>query len=415
MIRMPRAAPSGRTNFRTPRNDCSYAGARIRYLVGPLDNIDDPDQLRRRLRTIASGGPSNRIGLSPDRNSPRWMFDPSCSNVVITELPDVDVSDPTKTLADFASVADDATMRIGVSNRWLLIDFDHGLGGGRLLTEIVAGVTSDDPGFAEPKPYTDCRRPTLRALAHTFRSTPCSSVKAMSEAFRHPAGVATRGRFDDTVDLAYARSTPNFLHHLRASRDKNHPGVSVLALVIAAFLRSLHARGITPTEYTNVMVDLNRYLPSNTGTLSNFIGMAPLKVPEPFDPTAIGSSLDEYTNGSRSLVRYGLSSIAQLIHPPRELGSWRANSEAANVVVSDHRMTAASRKIRWAPDGERIFVSMLAVNYDHQITLAPSTVEGELHLTASFYSSALDRDVVQSALGDVVGSAGDLARLGTYA
>src|SRR6516225_4105491 len=122
------------------RNDCLYAGPRPRYLVGPLDNLDDSRQLRDRLRVIASGGPSNRVGLLPDPMSRSWQFDSTARSaaVSITEAATLDIRDPARAIADFAiEPKNRAPLHIHLARPWVLLDFDHGLGGGKLMSELI--------------------------------------------------------------------------------------------------------------------------------------------------------------------------------------------------------------------------------------------------------------------------------------
>lgn len=90
-------------NVRVTRNDRLYAGHRARYLVGPLDNMDDLPALRKRLQVIASRGPQSRIGLIPDPSDVSWAFDRTAETVVVTEGPRLDVRELRGSLPTFRS------------------------------------------------------------------------------------------------------------------------------------------------------------------------------------------------------------------------------------------------------------------------------------------------------------------------
>lgn len=374
-------------------------------MVGPLDNIDTSLRLRERLRNIAAAGPSNRVGLFPDPSSRHWRFDPSAGpdSVAVIDHPTVDVGDPGSTVTNFAVAPGyQAPLHIYLADPWLLIDFDHGLGGGKLMTELIAAVTSDVPAFAEPQPKTDCHSPVLRAFAHTARVAPRELIRAF-DLERAPNQPASSGSFDESAVVVYAHSDAGFLAELRARRDREMSGASVLATITAAMLGALNSVGITTESAVGIMVDLSRYLPEGTGTLSNFLGIAPISTSRPFDARDIGDQIDRYTNGYRSLVRYGLATMVNMRKPTAKSVVKQCDNGRARLVVTDHGETSAARKIRWAgPEGGRVFVRHAPVGYSNQITLAVNRVGHQLHLSASFYAWQFDRDSVNAALRRVV-------------
>ncbi|MGH3584270.1 MAG: hypothetical protein ACRDUB_21965, partial [Mycobacterium sp.] len=228
------------TGASVSRNDCLFAGNRGRYFVGPLENMDDSARLRERLGRIAAGGPSNRIGLFPDPTSRRWQFDPTAGteSVTIIENPALDVTDPGRALTDFVVDADHRTpMHLYLADPWLFIDFDHGLGGGKFITELIAAITSDAMLFADPQPLTDCRAPLLRALTHSARVDPRKLVAAI-DLERGPNPPSCSGPFEETTDVVFVRSDPEFLRQVRARRDRDNPGASVLAMLTSAMLHA---------------------------------------------------------------------------------------------------------------------------------------------------------------------------------
>lgn len=402
-------------SFVVDRNDCLYAGHRPRYLVGPLDNLDNSEQLRERLRVIASGGPQHRVGLLPNPTSRSWVFDPAAGprSVAITESATFDVGVPADSVTDFTVDPLSArALNIHISDRWLLLDFDHGLGGGRLMTELIAAVTSDEPGFSEPLPAAGCRNPGFRAFAHTARRSPRVLAEAcFRELPRRSKRPVCGEPLDRTPDIVYVRSDKEFLRRVREIRDRELPGVSVLALITSAMLRALSSLGIESDCTTGVMVDLGRHLPDGVGTLANFLGFAEVQVSQPFDAREIGDQIASYTNGCRSLVRYDLAGLVGWRHPPGMSVTRRCNDSRARLVVTDHGETRASRKIRWAGTvDERVFVRSAPVSYSNQITFATNRIGDSLHLTASFYSTEFDRDVIFAALCQVVCGT-DIARI----
>lgn len=400
-------------NVRVTRNDRLYAGHRARYLVGPLDNMDDLPALRKRLQVIASRGPQSRIGLIPDPSDVSWAFDRTAETVVVTEGPCLDVREPARIIADFPVPTSRLTpMHIHLAAPFLLFEFDHGLGGGRLMTELIAAITSDSPGFADPPPACMAHRVGLRAFAHEVRTHPAAMARAMDELRRRSTPPVTNGAFDEPRQLVYARSGVDFLTKLRARRDATSPGVTILALVTASILRALNSVGIRTDPDIGVMVDLSRHLPAGVGTLSNFVGVAPIAVSPPFLASSIAAAMAEYTTGCRSLVRFGMATVADMLHSPRGPVVQRCANRVAKLVVTDHGELAAAQKIRWQSDHDRLYLRFAPVGFSNQITLATNRVGAQLHLSASFYESQFDARLIELALTRVVDTSDDVSAIG---
>jgi hypothetical protein len=319
----------------------------------------------------------------------------------------MDCDDPARTLENLIAAGPqvpDVSLRIHVADPWLFIVYDHGLGGWRLFAEIMAAVGAAELGFAHPPPLVNCRNPGLRATMHAVRTEPWQLLKALNEPvrkFRRAGGTMTP--FAGRASVAYARSDADFLTRAREIRDRYWPGVSISAIITSAFLRSLESHGITPEEQLCVMVDLSRYLPSDLGTLSNFVGNALVSISRPYDPAEIAASINDYTNGFRALVGYGMGYAARLASRPGIKTAWDSGSSHARLVVSDGSNTPAAQRISWSTStSPHVFVTRLPVGLANQIALAINRVQSELHLTASYYDGVFDTAKLQASLDSVV-------------
>lgn len=400
------------------RNDCFYAGQSATYLVGPLQRVLAPQKLKARVQTIAAAGPRTRLGLRPNRAARHWDYDPHCGEIVITDGPMPDMSDPARAMLDLLAdgpTVPPATVHIHVADRWLFLNFDHGIGGGRLFSEVIAAAGGEGTGFAEPAPATASRNPGLRALMHTVRTEPTRLIRALDEPFRGgSAAVVPTGQLDEREALAYKRSKPGFLDLVRACRDAYLPRAPLSAFILSAFMRTLRDSGITPEDDVALLVDLGRYLPPRVGTLSNFVGIAPIRTTAPYEPASIAAAIDEYTRGCRALVRYGMGYAARLRTRPADLPRWQTGSRRARIVVTDHATSAAGGKIPWAhtADGHH-FVRKAPVRYSNQISLAINRVGSELHLTASYYAGTFDPGTINAALEGIVADGSPLVLAGS--
>ena len=404
-----------RYNARVSSYDCAFAHQSVAYLVGPLQRVEDPSRLLQRLLRIAAGGPSNRIGFTPGLHTRDWQFDESCRSVAITQGHSVDFADPAAAVAELMRTGPsvpDVTLRIHLAEPWLFLNFDHGLGGGRLFTEIIAAVGADDPGFAAPPPLVGCSNPGLQAVAHTLRTSPIRLVRALDEPFRNtPSPGKHLSRFDGEVAAVYARSDPDFLVRLRERRDRELPGVSVSAIITSLFLGALSAQEVAMEDEISFMVDLGRHLPRGVGTLANFIGGSRFTVSPPYRPSDIATALEAYTIGCRALVRYGIAYTARLAGRRASSNAWTTGSTRVKVAVTDHSVSPAAKKIGWAASSDgHVFVRVAPVGFANQVTLAINRVESQLHLTASHYPSVIDSEKLQRAL-DMVVAEGGLSKL----
>lgn len=401
------AACEPATSVRVSAIDLDFAGECVAYLVGPLDKLDDPDRLRLRLKAIAQGGPRNRIGLIPNPNHRRWRFDSTCSSAAVCDGPRLECDHPGWTLESLIVAGPqvpDISLRVHVADPWLFIMFDHGLGGGRLFTEVMASIGTSEPGFADPAPLANCRNPGLQAAINVARTAPWQLLKTINEPARRSRRVpGNMTPFAGKVSVAYTRSDAEYLTRVREMRDRYWPAVSISAIVTSSFLRSLQRQDITPEEEVSVMVDLSRYLPSDVGTLSNFLGTAPVITEPPYNPDEIAASIRDYTNGFRTLVRYGMSYAARLVSRPSPRIVWNSGGSRARVVVSDHSNMPGAQQIAWSTStSPHVFVRRLPVGFANQISLAINRVHSELHLTASYHDSVFDRAKMQAALDSIV-------------
>lgn len=151
------------------------------------------------------------------------------------------------------------------------------------------------------------------------------------------------------------------------------------------------------------MLDLNRYLPSDVGTLSNFIGTALVSISSPYDPAEIAASIKDYTNGFRPLVGYGMGYAARLASRPAINTAWNSGSSRARVMVSDGSDLPAAQRISWSTStSPHVFVTRLPIGLANQISLAINRVQSELHVTASYYDCVFDTAKLQASLDSIV-------------
>lgn len=389
-------------------SDCAYAGHHVSYLVGPLAESELSATLLKRLAYIAEHVPGGRVGLIPSNKSARWTLDPTCGHILVTTDAGLNLSDPVgvvRILNSEGRLDKRTPLRIHVEGRWLYLNFDHGLGGGRLFGELIAALGAAEPGFSQPLPASACGSPGLRAAIHSLREAPFTFAKAaIAEPFRRASTESVADEFHGDATIAYARSRAGYLDNLRDLRDRRFRGVSVSSVITAYLLRALDAQGIALEADLNVIVDLHRYLPPDIGTFSNFIGIAAIPITRPYAPTAISETLRAYTDSYRLLARYGMSYAAAKLNSRSGAARIRRGDNArARVVVTDHCSGAAARKIRWDSDiDQHVFIRQAPVGVSNQITLAINRVGSELHLTASYFDSEFNARSVQAALDSVV-------------
>ncbi|MCG5431649.1 hypothetical protein LV457_05000 [Mycobacterium sp. MYCO198283] len=390
---------AGSITVSTSRADTFFAGYQSRYLIGPLRTLGSAADIRERLRALAAGGPDYRIGLQPRRSTRRWAFDPRCDDAVVTEGPvDLDTDNPARTMA--AVIPDAAAtvpLRIHLAHPWLFIGFDHGLGDSRLMLRTVAALTAPQahPALLHTGPLT--RHPLARAVLHTTARRRAGMLRTLPRLPRSRPPAAA----DAAPPVPFREQSVTV--HRRASLGTHDPAggrISTAARYTTAFLQSLRRHGVTFEPAVEFMVDLRRHLPPEVGTLGNFVGSTVVDVTDPADAAAMTAALAEATTGGKALTRYCASSLIRLARRPGDRLQQASASTDARICVTDNTVRDAIDQLPFDDAQPRVFVSMLAVNSSHQITLSPVRIGSELHLNASFYPSRFDESLITAVLDD---------------
>jgi hypothetical protein len=391
---------NGKRRTRAGRLNRLHTGLRVYYLIGPLKNMPDPQVIKAGLQGVAAGGSSQRAGLLPTRRGRRWVHDPTCDAISVTTS-DLPVgTDPARAIDLFASgTREDTPLRIQTSGDWLFVDFDHGLGDVNFMAEILAVIASGSSGYLPPEPLVNCEHPERAALIHALRNAPLAEVKsAKSTLHRRDGGPKVEGRLSEPASTAYMRTATDFLDRVRDMRDRHYPGVSMTSLFTLALARSFGRHGIEIDNRVDVLVNLRRYLPSDKGTLSNFVGVLTVPIDQSDDPRAVAAALNLHKAGYGPLTRQLASTLLSYRRPiSPEFSRWRTRSRA-RLILTDLSARDAMNKIEYQPNSTRICISKMPQRYSHQICISYVRSESELHMSASFYRSCHDAQKVQLAL-----------------
>ncbi len=403
--------------YRVGALDLMRTDARMICVVGPV-HLGSPGKIADTVRALAvAGGPSNRMGLIPSRETSRWQFDPDQFFTGVARLPDCDYGDLASLLTGYARTARSSDpLSIGVAGEFLIVDLCHGLGDGRMITmlnqALVEGVTPDAvPAWFSSREY---RQPLRRAAARWFSRDPRRSVQLVrSVAGRDAATVAAPAAapvdrpWQPMPTTVFARAGTPTLDRIRAWRKANAGDVSVSALLIAAVVSAIGKAGIDVDPKVNVIFDCRRYLPVQAQVSGNFVTGVDLSLVDPTDPTEINAEIVRAGATGRPLAAMSLASRsfrrAWTAGTAYDVVGQVSTRPRAKLVLSNLGQVLSGPAIPWsAPPGRRIYNNISVSKDPEAIVVTVFRMGNQMDVSASFHENVFDRAAVHDALKDAV-------------
>jgi hypothetical protein len=406
--------------------DLWYAGKPAWFVLGPIAPTDDAE-LANTLDRIAQGGPNNRLGLLPSRNSRRWRL--------VTEPGKAAVLPPCPVACGSLDEAVAATVKVrpGPIAVWrcgdyLCVYYDHGLGDARFIQRVVAALT--DPAAVASFDLRDMRfvrHPFGLALWKGLRTEPSKVLRDALSLRKMLIGrvrgsVVPRRSGPDTADAVVvdqmpdeelttvvASSGPTYIEELRGYRDATHSGLSTTTLVMYSICKSLQQVGADVAPNIEILTDLRRFLPRRSVTLANFCGVAKVPFSAHTTPEDFRAALTTESTSYRQILKLvGVLPFLKLRYSRRRrpMKAERLKPSAENrtvVTISDYTKIAADAQIRWADSARaESAVVIEAEGRRHIAMVLSSSGDNGLRVTASFYRSHIDQQTVRRALNQAL-------------
>ena len=420
-------ARRGRRHIRASLVDWRFAGLPVGVVAGPFDVW--PGTALDILNRMADLGPDYRVCVKPDTERRRWQILTPDASWMLPEglcVPnDVEVS-----LARCFAHRPVGAVAVRVSDRFVFLRFDHGLGDAFVMMEILAAFTGNQPhpdGFGEPRPTVDTRHPVPEAIVRSIVGNPGQHMRVVrnglqalrsrqairsGEQSNNPAGIdsaqekvaseATPSSLDPgAVQSVVVRSAGDFLEDLKELRGQIGRDRITIAALLAHRITDAFAVEIPRLADTvGVVVDLRRCLPPGRGTLSNVNAVA--AVPFTADPATFGTAYTAAVNAPTLPARLGMALARARLHA--RLGKVATTAGTVGPVglsISDLTRHPTAAKLAWTSqpgDGGHTFGIALPPGGPNSIAVAVTQVGAEMNLTATFYSNCVESDAVRRAL-----------------
>jgi hypothetical protein len=410
--------------------DVLYADTGFWLVVGPVRPTDDA-RLAQALDRLAAGGPEHRVGLVPSRNGRQWRFETDPGAAAVLPPCPVECEDVDQLLQNAVRMRPETPIAVARCGDYLCVYLNHGVGDSRVFHRIVAALAGSATGVeldADPSKlcrhpfglalWTACRTRPLQLLADTARLSKVAASRARTFAMAAvekrraasigdaPAPIAA----DEAPIAIFVSSAPTYRNDLVTHRDSANPSVSIAAMIIFAICKSLQDVGVDVSA-VEVLTDLRRFLPERTTTFANFISVVTVPLSKRTTLEEISADLKGEVRSYRPLIKLMASlGLSKIRHAP---GRARIMSEPTPVrssktivVVTEFARPSAAAKIPWAEPASSVFAvagEPPSTQYIH-INLT-SSGDNRVQLTARFYESHVDPQMVRVALGRAVSSA----------
>ena len=409
------AAPD---TLRAGELDVLYTGIDHWAVLGPVAGIDDA-ALAARLDEIAALGTHTRVGLRPSRRGARWSWDPHPgSTAVLPECP-VPCTGLEQVLHHAMSVHPDVPLAVWRCGAHLCVYYDHGLGDANFSLRLFAALTNPTAvaGFAVGEsrmvtnPFGTAFLAALRTAPRALGSDVLRIAKLAAARLGARRSGGRRQSVETEPDMASGSSPvvvcvasgPDYASTLRTYRDHEHPGVSTTVLIAWLVWRSLAAEGVDTGGSIGMLADMRRYLPKGSLFIGNFVGLVEAPMAADTTPEAVRDAVDADVRSYRPLLRLagqvGLSRLRSAGRPRPRSGQAPTRDGRVMLTVSDHSKFPRGSAIAWTTqDAAELAVVISPAGEQHVAVTLLSAGQGDVQLTAKFYPSQIDPEVVRRAL-----------------
>ncbi|NMO92973.1 hypothetical protein [Actinomycetospora sp. TBRC 11914] len=362
---------------RGPAFDPCWAGAQVTTVLGPL--APDPDDVERRHTALLEAMPPGSWWR--DRPGP------------VTTVVDDDLT--AAALEAGGRPWSGPPVRVLVGPRDVAVVHSHGIGDARTSRALVHDLLA--PGgspFLLPGLRPAPRLRVVRAAAACWGRHPRRLVSALRRPDPRPAGPGDPAPTPDAPVLL-TRAVP--VGALRARRDRDHPGVTLSAVLLAGLVGELGARGIGP-EVVSMPVDLRRYLGEHRQG-GNLVALLRL-TPDP-DPAVLDRERRLAVDGGEPLVRY-LAGRARghvrTVAPTALREGW------PTLGWSDRGRVGEWEDLPWGVGPRRVAAGLVPV-WGHRIGVHLTRLGDVLHVACVVNAAAFAPRTVADALDAVLDAA----------
>lgn len=373
-------------------------------IVGPL-TMPPAAQIEAALAQIASAGAHTRISLVP---SPARRWTTSADSASVYRLPDdlePSVGAVLQHIRNRPGVR--GPLEVSVSDRYLAIDTQHGLGDGRLFVDLAVALFALVGGGTSPwVEQPDTRMALPKALAHTFLRHPRNLVKLVRtvqdlRATPRPESVDHSGPpqpWTPSAAVELAHLSSDCEAEVERWRKADAPDCGSAAVWLYAARRAMVEVGLPMTSRVQTAFDCRRYLPKGAGANGNFATGIELVVDVERPISDVGARLRSVTTSGLPIALMGAAGAFVQLRPPVHRPNVEFSPGApASLMFSDMGYPKPFDAFPWHADGPRYFAGLLDPSGPTGVTVLNAVVHRQRTLAISFYDNVFDRRLMRRA------------------
>ena len=406
--------------------DVPFAKAPIWVVCGPIAPLT-PEVAARTLNNMASHGPETRVGLIPTAGTRRWKFDERPGDTAIDADFTFDSEDITEMLTQLMQTSPKVPIWIATQGGdYFCMCVDHGIGDANIVIELVTAMSQAGKyaDFVPPLPGA-MRTPLLSCFWNAAKGDP----KGMwSEALAMVKSIVTRKRVNNDISeeagiqsrvirtqselptAVFVKSRLGYANELREYRARTQQTVSVTTLVARSLYHAFRDVGINLADDILVTMDLRRFLSPNRWSLANLSSAVSVPVtPEMSAEEFTAAVFWQVTSRKPLLGLMATAFAARIKGLPAEMDVARSQNQGLpaegplTLSISDVSKIPAVDKVSWKPgsDISEINVAVaLPAAYPSYLSIALLSLPDDraVHLTATFFSSRVDPELVREGL-----------------
>jgi hypothetical protein len=415
--------------------DAGFAKAPIWVVCGPIAPLT-PELAAQTLNNMASHGPKTRVGLIPTVGSRYWKFDDRPGDTAVDADFTFDSDDVTSMLVQLMKTSPKVPIWITTNGGdYVCMCVDHGVGDAHLVIELFTALSQAGKyaDFVPPLPGS-MKTPLLSCFRYATKADP----KGMwTEALELGRTVIARKRavVDETRADASSESQPvraegesptavfvksrvGYVDELREYRARTQQTVSVTTLVTRSIYHALRDSGINVNDDILMLIDLRRFLPPPRWSLANLSAAVSVPVTPEMSAEEFTAAVFWQVASRKPLLRLMARVVAYRLRGlPSEMDVARAQNqglraeEPLTLTMSDVSKVPATAKVSWKPGSDAKDINLaIALPVGHpsylSIAMLNPVADGAVHLTATFYGSRVDPELVQRALRNALETPG---------
>ena len=397
---------------RTPRYwasaiDIERASSRVLAVVGPVADLS-VDRIAAVLADAAASSPTAHIALSPRSDRRRWVYRVRDWRRVVSVRPDLDTADLGRLLMQLRDrPGGRSALEVLICGDYLVVDYSHGLGDGRLGVLLPAVLLGDRrPGAAELLAPSLPRWAPVPALFRQFALHPrrALAVLRMRKSGRRAVPERGTGRITDWESArrsVTAYMEPRAVAALRAWTSAHFPGATAAAATVTLLSAALRMEGVRVDDEVTILVDCRRYLrPRHRDGHGNFAVGIPIHAPRAATPSSIGTQMRMALESGRPLARLSVAEVKARVarpNPPPEPDQG-GSPDRVRLTVSDLGKLRPFDHIRWkAGDAPPQAIAYVESEGPGAMDLEVTEVCGGRTFTASFSATMVEPAVVANA------------------